>query len=110
MPARRTSGIVGVVSGTAITQHAEDLAPYQVDVSADGRTLWVHVLDGSTVGRFSKTFGMDVHTTITEQLAGSGQCLHCTHAKPGISEWLLFCDLMRDHYSIQVDRGLMQFP
>ena len=44
----------------------------QVEASADGRTVWVHA-----VGRFSLQFGMDAHTTITEQLAGAAQCLHC---------------------------------
>ena len=43
----------------------------QVEASADGRTVWVHALDGSTVGRFSTLFGMDAHTSITEQLAGA---------------------------------------
>jgi len=68
--------------------------PGQIQVSADGKTVWLHAMDGSTVGRFSKTFGMDIHTTITQQLAGAGQCLHCTHAPPGKEEWLQFCDLM----------------
>ncbi len=55
----------------------------QVQISADGGTVWVHVMDGSTVERFSKRFGLDVHTTVTEQIAGASQCLHCTHETPG---------------------------
>lgn len=47
-----------------------------VQVSYDRKTVWVHALDGSTVGRFSKTFGIDAHTTATQQLLGASQCLH----------------------------------
>ena len=56
-----------------------DQLPDQVQVSQDGQTVWVHSADGSTVGRFSKRFGLDVHRTVTEQLQGASQCLHCTH-------------------------------
>lgn len=80
-----------------------------VQVSADRKTVWVHAKDGSTVGRFSKTFGMDVHATITEQLAGAGQCLHCTHEPPGQRDWDQFCDLMLQHYEITVDRNALTF-
>ena len=77
-----------------------------VQVSADRRTIWVHAHDGSTVGRFSTVFGMDVHTTFTEQLAGASQCLYCTHGAPSSVEWGKFCDLIQDRYSIAVDRSL----
>lgn len=81
----------------------------QIQVGADGRTVWVHGPDGSTVGRFSKTFGMDVHTTVTEQLAGVGQCLHCTHERPTLQDWLKFCELMKAHYQIDVPQDLIAF-
>lgn len=81
----------------------------QVQVSEDRRTVWVHAGDGSTVGRFSKVFGMDVHTTLTEQLQGAGQCLRCTHEAPGQAEWNEFCDLMLVHYGIAVNRNAISF-
>jgi hypothetical protein len=81
----------------------------RVQVSPNGKTVWVHAKDGSTVGRFSKTFGMDCHTTITEQLAGAGQCLHCTHEVPGPAEWETFCELMHKHYGIAVNQSLLSF-
>lgn len=81
----------------------------RVQVSLDRRTVWVHADDGSTVGRFSKVFGMDVHTTITEQLAGASQCLRCTHEPPGQAEWDEFCALMQQHYGIAVDRSAISF-
>lgn len=81
----------------------------RVQVSEDRKTVWVHTDDGSTVGRFSKKFGMDVHTTITAQLARAGQCLRCTHEAPGLAEWTEFCDLMQTHYGIAVDRMALSF-
>ena len=83
--------------------------PEQVEASADGRTVWVHALDGSTVGRFSTLFGMDAHTSITEQLAGAAQCLQCTHGKPTHADWLQFCALMQEHHDIAVDPTLIAF-
>jgi len=81
----------------------------QVQVSADGSTVWVHALDGSTVGRFSKRFGLDVHTTVTQQMEGEVQCLHCTHVPPSASDWKKFCELMRLHYGIQINESLVKF-
>lgn len=81
----------------------------RVQVSADRRTVWVHADDGSTVGRFSKVFGMDVHTTLNEQLQGAGQCLHCTHEAPGQAEWDEFCDLLQARHGIAVDRTAISF-
>lgn len=80
----------------------------QVQVSADRNTVWVHALDGSTVGRFSRRFGLDVHATVTQQLAGASQCLHCTHSPPSHGDWRLFCSLMLQHHGIAVDEGLMR--
>jgi hypothetical protein len=94
-------------------QAAGDLAQAaksQVQVSECGNTVWVHHLsDGSTVGRFSKFFGMDVHRTVAEQLSGEPQCLRCTHVKPNHNDWLEFCELMRVHHSIEVDSASMLF-
>lgn len=81
----------------------------QVQVSDTGDTVWVHGMDGSTVGRFSRRFGMDVHTTVAQQLAGSAQCLHCTHEPASESDWHLFCDLMSQHFGITVSKSLLQF-
>ena len=72
-----------------------DQHPDQVQVSQDGQTVWVHSMDGSTVGRFSRRFGLDVHRTVTEQLQGAPQCLHCTHEVPSHADWVLFWRLMR---------------
>ncbi len=83
--------------------------PDQVHVSTDGSTVWVHALDGSTVGRFSKRFGLDVHTTATQQMAGAAQCLHCTHEPAMHADWLNFCALMSEHHGIAVEADLIHF-
>lgn len=91
-----------------------DLAPEdpsamegQIEVSADADTVWVHAVDGSTVGRFSKRFGMDVHRTATDQLAGAPQCLHCTHRPCDASDWEIFVQLMMSHHGIEVPKSII---
>ncbi|WP_371438319.1 hypothetical protein [Polaromonas sp.] len=78
-----------------------------IQISSCGRTLWVHGTDGSTVGRFSTIFGMDVHTTFQQQMDGANQCLHCTHQQPTRADWIEFCRLMSVHHQISVDDQLM---
>jgi len=91
--------------------HVEDQhdVPGQCQVDAEGRRVWVHAADGSTVGRFCKRWGMDVHTTATAQLNGAPQCLACTHGAPGAADWERFCALMEQHHGIIVDRALLSF-
>ena len=107
MDAYASRNIGGLVPRGALCT-MRDINP-QVQVSADGCTVWVHGEDGSTVGRFAKRFGMDVHTTVTEQLGGACQCLHCTHAPATVQDWQLFCELMHRHYGIDLDAGLVEF-
>ncbi|MFN9471448.1 hypothetical protein [Acidovorax sp.] len=89
-------------------EEREALQAHLVEASPDGKTVWVHSPGGSTVGRFSKVFGMDVHTTFEAQRAGAGECLHCTHVKPNRGDWLLFCELIERHYGIAVDVNLIE--
>ena len=75
-------------------------------VMTDGRTTWVNAPDGSTVGRFSK-WGVDVHRSAAEQLAGMPECIDCTHQKPGKTEWASegwgrFVTGVRDHFGVEV--------
>jgi len=89
----------------------EMAAEDQIQVSDDGGTVWIHSLtDGSTVGRFSKRFGIDVHRTMTEQLAGGGQCLSCSHEPAGPEDWSRFVDLMKVHHGVVVPSDLIEFP
>jgi hypothetical protein len=82
---------------------------FEVQISASGDTVWVHGPDGSTVGRFSRRFGMDVHTTVKKQMEGASQCLACTHGRAGQEQWERFCVLLEHHYGVLLDRALMRF-
>lgn len=82
---------------------------FEIIVGACGSRVWVNGPDGSNVGRFSKTFGMDVHTTTTEQMAGASQCLHCTHEKPSEQDWIEFCSLMKKHYAVDIPLDAIKF-
>lgn len=81
-----------------------------IQVSADGNTVWVHAEDGSTVGRFSRIFGMDVHNTVTEMMAGKPQCLGCTHTRPTQLDWLEFCRLVKLHHGRNVPVDILTIP
>ena len=82
---------------------------YGIEVSADGRTVWVHASDGSCVGRFSKTFGLDVHKTLAGQIEGGSQCLYCTHEPAGAREWNEFRAQMLAHHNIEVPADLVSW-
>lgn len=82
---------------------------YSIDVSALGDTVWVTGDDGSCVGRFTKRFGIDVHRTVTEQMAGADQCLHCTHEAAAATEWQEFRVAIRRHYGIEVPADVIGF-
>ncbi|KVD52828.1 hypothetical protein WI87_26235 [Burkholderia ubonensis] len=85
------------------------MTPYSIDVSSLGDTVWVTAYDGSCVGRFSKRFGIDVHRTVTEQLAGADQCLQCTHEPAGVNEWSVFREAIMKHYGIEVPVDAISF-
>lgn len=82
---------------------------FEVQVAEHGDTLWVHASDGSTVGRFDKRFGIDLHTTATEQMAGASQCLFCTHEAPGLAGWDRFREEMLRHYGLEVPADAISF-
>lgn len=72
------------------------------------RRVWVHASDGSTVGRFDVRFGIDIHHTVTEQLAGKPECLHCTHETPGEGEWALFRAHAKTHWGLSIPEDAVQ--
>lgn len=69
--------------------------------------LWIHASDGSTVARFDARFGIDIHHSITDQLSGASQCLHCTHSKPTLSDWNFFREKARELWGLDIDEGLV---
>ena len=83
---------------------------HEIDVNAFGDIVWVNSgIDGSCIGRFSKKHGMDVHRTGTEQLAGKGECLYCTHSPGTQEDWAHFVELMKRHYNIDVPINAITF-
>ena len=82
------------------------------EILVDGLNIrcWVNSSsDGSLIGRFDKRFGMDVHRTVTEQVAGKGECLHCTHGPAGINEWNQFRSMIKLHYGTDIPEDTLTF-
>ena len=83
---------------------------FGIQASADGKTVWVHAADGSCVGRFDKRFGLDVHTTASEQInEGKPQCLLCTHEAAGPDDWQRFRAAVKAHHAIEVPNETVTF-
>ena len=83
---------------------------YEIDVSACGNKLWINsTQDGSCIARFSKSFGIDIHRSGTEQLAGKGECLFCTHEPAGEDAWNKFREQVKKHYGITVRKSLIRY-
>lgn len=64
--------------------------------------VWLHGPDGSTVARFDTRFGMDIHASVTEQMKGASQCLHCTHTKPTLEDWEVFRSKIKDLFAFDI--------
>lgn len=62
---------------------------YMLDIPDLKDRVWIHAPNGETVGRFGK-MGIDVHTTMKEQLAGASQCRYCTHGHVTRADWERF--------------------
>ncbi|MHD0644441.1 hypothetical protein ACYPKM_02240 [Pseudomonas aeruginosa] len=80
-----------------------------VQEGSDAHTMWVHASDGSTVGRFSRRFGIDLHNTVSAQLNGASQCLHCTHTPGTKEDWKTFRDKMLETFNFYVDPKIISF-
>ncbi|RCW65152.1 hypothetical protein [Pseudorhodoferax soli] len=80
---------------------------HEINADPARGTVWVNGYDGSSIGRFSKRFGIDVHRTGTAQLAGEGECLVCTHGPADHATWLLFIEAMQQHHGVQVQPDLL---
>lgn len=80
-----------------MTEHLE----YELQLSALRDAVWIHASDGSTVGRFGRK-GVDLHTTVTEQMNGAPQCRLCTHGEPTYGDWQLFRDKALEWWGVEV--------
>ena len=63
---------------------------YEVLLDRKQGKIWINGPDGGAVGRFNQRTGIDIHRSTEEQMAGLGQCLHCTRGKPTKSDWEFF--------------------
>lgn len=82
---------------------------HEVVVSGDGATVWVNGPDGSCIGRFSKRFGIDVHHTGTRQAEEGAECIYCTHAPAGQTEWDTFRAKMLEAHAVELDPQVVDF-
>tara|TARA_B100002049_G_scaffold165549_1_gene124258 strand:+ start:19991 stop:20593 length:603 start_codon:yes stop_codon:yes gene_type:complete len=78
-----------------------NLKYYVVQYAECRGAVWVHCSDGSTVGRFGRQ-GVDIHTTVTEQLAGAKQCRLCTHGVPTKKEWKMFINKAYEYWGVVI--------
>jgi hypothetical protein len=74
---------------------------YEVEWSVTNDKVWIHASDGSTVGRFSR-FGIDLHNTVTDQLAGMPECRLCTHERPSVADWDMFREKALEWWDVNV--------
>ncbi|MEK6828997.1 MAG: hypothetical protein AABY15_02640 [Nanoarchaeota archaeon] len=78
---------------------------YEVQYSENREKLWVHCSTGETVGRFDRRFGMDIHTTIEQQMKGASQCLLCTHDPADEETFDQFCEKAKELWGIEIDKS-----
>lgn len=75
---------------------------YELQLAENRNSVWIHSLvDGSTVGRFGM-FGIDLHTTLTEQREGASECRLCTHGRTTPSDWALFREKAMEWWGVEV--------
>ncbi len=77
------------------------MTTYEIQLSEARNAVWIHASDGSTVGRFGR-MGIDLHTTVTEQMAGMPQCRLCTHGQPKAADWALFRERALEWWGVEV--------
>lgn len=81
---------------------------YEIQEDPAKQRIWVHASDGSTVARFDTRFGMDIHNSVTDQLAGASECLYCTHEKPTQSDWTLFREYAQKLWGVQIHENSIE--
>lgn len=82
---------------------------FEIVASENGATVWVNGDDGSCIGRFSKVFGIDVHTTATAQMDGASECIFCTKTPGGPQDWAKFREKVLEAYGIDVPEDTISF-
>ena len=93
-----------------IMQEPHTKIQFEVQYSDSNDRVWVHSSLGETVGRFDVRFGMDIHRSVTEQMNGSPQCLHCTHTSPSKDDRDFFIRYAETHWKVQIDESRLRIP
>lgn len=78
------------------------------EIFGDGKTVWVNNSSGDCIARFG-ALGIDIHTSVEEQLKGASQCLFCTHRKTDINDWKAFKVKVKELFGIDVPEQLSPF-
>ncbi|MFT6347040.1 MAG: hypothetical protein ACJAYB_000021 [Psychromonas sp.] len=81
---------------------------YEIQTSANRDTVWIHCDDGSTVGRFSK-YGIDLHNSISDQMAGAPECRFCTHGAVNEKDWAMFIKKAFEFWGVVVDASSFDY-
>jgi hypothetical protein len=76
------------------------MCPCAIQVSWDGRTVWVCDQEGATIGRYNSVAGIDIHGTFAAQVDGH-LCLDCRPVGEGAG-WPAFVDGMARHHGVQI--------
>ena len=75
---------------------------YEVQIAKNCKAIWVHCSDGSTVGRFG-TMGIDIHTSLIEQLNGAPQCRLCIHGESTLKDLRLFIEKAKEYWHVTIN-------
>ena len=81
---------------------------YTLQMTPTKDAVWVHAADGGTVGRFGK-MGIDIHTSIAEQLETGKTCLLCTHEPVTPADWALFRAKAVELWNIVIPEDAFEF-
>ena len=102
---RKTSATQRDFESEALVQGKD----YDIQVSQDKGTVWIHAADGSCIGRFSKRAGLDVHKSASVVMEGGTECLYCTHRPAGKDDWETFCEQVMFHHRVPVPLDLLEW-
>lgn len=85
---------------------------YEICVDELGKRVWINADDGSSVARFNTSMGVDIHNTVTAQMAGAPECLWCTHERPDYKTWKCFTLKVKELFGLSlsidaIDVGLL---
>jgi hypothetical protein len=73
---------------------------HEFEIIYGARAVWVNDATGC-LGRFG-VYGIDVHRTMDEQVAGLAECLFCTHGSVMAEDWPRFVEALQRFHQIDI--------